>query len=153
MTKGRTPPSAEEQSRPAPVTSPVDEWYSASEDGELYRLPGSGKVARLRRPSLYALLTQASEMPNKFSKDITRLLAQSASYEERERLERLNQNARAFQEVAALCFVEPAFALDRAPVRSSGEIGPGQLTDQDYLWLFYQFVEGQADDLQSFRVS
>lgn len=150
MTKGRTPPTA---TNGTVAVSPVDDWYKTSEEGELYRLPGSGHIARLRRPSLYALLTQASEVPNAFSADLTRLLAQPVAYDDQEKAQRIRQNARAFQEAAALCFVEPKLILDRHPERSHGEIGPGQLADQDYLWLFYAFIEGESSGVESFRIS
>jgi hypothetical protein len=60
--------------------------------------------------------------------------------------------ARAFQEAAALAFVEPQLILDREPDPDANEIGPGDVSDRDYVFIFYQLIQGEADRIRSFRL-
>src|SRR5512145_848762 len=45
----------------------------------------------------------------------------------------------------------PRLVLDREPNAAANEIGPLELADADYIWLYYQFVEGHASSVASFR--
>ena len=60
------------------------------------------------------------------------------------------KNCRAYLEAAALCFIEPRLILDREP--KEGEIGPGDLTDFDYSWLYYSWIQGVDEDIAPFRI-
>lgn len=132
----------------APAPTPAAQWRRASTDGELYTLPGSGHTALLRRPSLTAL-AGAGAIPNPLSDAVLRLVLSRPATTEDERLANFRANARGFVEVAARCLVSPPMALDRAP--DDGEIGPNDLADLDYTWLFYEFVEGAAAARATFR--
>lgn len=138
---------------PTPTTvTPASEWRRVAKEGELYRLPGSGNVARLIRPSLTALVSVSSGVPNPLSRDVQKLITGAApTQDEAKRWENYVANSRAMQEVAQLCLKEPRLVLDREP--GEGEIGPADLTDLDYSWLYYTFVEGGAADVAPFRVT
>lgn len=125
--------------------------WAAAAAGELYRLPGCGHVARLRRPSLVALAAGPG-IPN----PILRLLALEGITErssEAEKLSAYQKQALAFVQVAQLAFVEPRLVIDRAPDVAASEIGPEHLTDRDLIWIYYDLVGGSAASVVPFRLS
>lgn len=131
--------------------TPASEWRRAAIEGELVRLPGSGNVARLVRPSLLALAATANGVPNPFTADVQRLITGTAPpKDDAERWAAYVGNSRAYKEVAALCFKEPRLILDRPP--TDNEIGPNDLTDWDYIWIYNRWVEGAATEVAPFRV-
>jgi hypothetical protein len=136
-----------------PLTvTPASAWRTAREQGELIRLPGCGNVARLVRPPLARLALTNGGVPNPLSREVQRLLSGSAPpRDENERWKNYVANMRAMQEIAQLCLVEPKLRLDGPP--QEGEIGPEDLTDLDYTWLFYTWVEGAAEQVAPFRVT
>lgn len=133
---------------PTAQPTPAAQWSQ----GTLYRLPGSGHVARIRQPGLMALVAKG-QIPNPIAADVTRLLALTEEPKtDEERLELFERNSRAMVEVAALALVEPRLILDRAPSYERGEIGPADLSDIDLMFIYFNVVEGRADDLTTFRV-
>jgi hypothetical protein len=126
------------------------EWRRTRIEGELIRLPGSGNVARLRRPSLTAMAATTNGVPNPLSHEVMRLLASAPAATEAERIENVKRNSRGMVEVAALCLVEPRLRLVGDPLE--GEIAPEDLSDYDLSFLYYTWVEGAASDVAPFRV-
>lgn len=160
----RTPARRQAVPQPEPqpeTTQPTTarQWKQTAQDGELYVLPGSGHIARLRRPSLTALAAEAGEIPNPLSIEVMRFLAHADEIggltrpTEAQLIVAYEKNARAFVEIAALAFVEPKLILDRDPDYDAGEIAPSDVADLDYVWITGRLVEGQAADLASFRVN
>lgn len=153
-TRGRTVPTTTNTDAPKTVT-PASAWKRQSQDGELYLLPGSGNIARLRRPSLTAMAVEAGHLPNPLAAEIMDLLTQRsdplAQPTPEEQIESFKQNGRAFIKIAQLCFVDPPLVLDRAPNYEAGEIGPGDVPDADYIWIANTLVEGEAAQLLPLR--
>lgn len=136
------------------TSTPALAWKKAREEGELYTLPGSGNVARLIRPSLTALVGVTNGVPNPLSKEVMRLLAAAPPGKAEEALfANIRNNSRAYMEIARMCLVEPRLALDKEPNYERGEIGPNDLADLDYAWIYHSFVEGAAADAAPFRVA
>lgn len=132
--------------------TPASAWRRAREEGELIRLPGSGNIARLIRPPLASMVLSSNGVPNPLSRDVQRLLAGTAPpKDEAARWTNYQANMRGMQELAALCFVEPKLRLDGPP--GEGEIGPDDLTDLDYTFIVYTWVEGAAESVAPFRVT
>lgn len=135
--------------------TPASAWRRTREEGELIRLPGSGNVARLVRPSLTTMALTNGGVPNPLSSVVQRFIAGSAGLtparDAAEQWEIYKKNTRALQEIAVLCLAEPKLALDRPP--SEGEIGPEDLTDLDYSWIYYTWLEGAAENVAPFRVA
>lgn len=151
-TEGRDAPETPAARPPATVTP-----AATFKAGALYRLPGSGHVVRLRVPSLYSLIT-VGEVPNPLRDEVTRLLTASGPTKQEDpdaRHEITRKNARTFIEIAARCLVEPRLVLDHEPNYSAGEIGPADLHDLDYDWIFFDFARRGADDpeVARFRVA
>jgi hypothetical protein len=140
----------------AQLATPAAAWHKAARTGHLYRMPGSGNVARLRRPSLRAMSINGVKGANPLSADVLRLIAASDDTLSRPTDEQMiaayKNEARAFQEAAALAFVEPQLILDREPDPDANEIGPGDVSDRDYVFIFYQLIQGEADRIRSFRL-
>ena len=137
---------------PAPAAAtPARDWRRATTEGELYILPGSGHVARLRRPSLMALMVRGVA-PNPLSAEVVRMLALGTPDEhESARLDSFKRNAKAYLEIAALAFVSPRLILNREPNPDADEIGPDQVCDSDLMFI-YQLAEGLAIETMPFRV-
>jgi hypothetical protein len=132
--------------------TPASAWRKAREQGELIKLPGSGNVARLVRPPLASMVLTNGGAPNPLSRNVQRLLAGTAPpKDEADRWESYKKNTRALQEIAALCLAEPKLILDRAP--GDDEIGPDDLAEQDYLFIYYNWLEGAAEAVAPFRVT
>lgn len=132
--------------------TPASAWKKARVEGELIKLPGSGNVARLVRPPLASLVLTNGGAPNPLSRDVQRLLAGTAPpKDEADRWESYKKNTRALQEIAALCLAEPRLVLDRQP--GDDEIGPDDLAEQDYLFIYYTWLEGAAENVAPFRVA
>ncbi len=139
-------------SDPTPPTTPTPAaaWRRQQTDGELFRLPGCGHVARLRRPSLTALAATSNGVPNALAAAVLRLLAAPPAKTDDERVGNVKRNSQGYLEVAALCLVEPRLQLKGEP--GEGEIGPQDLSDLDYAWIYHTFVEGAATESAIFRL-
>ena len=134
------------------TVTPASLWRKRREEGELIKLPGSGNVARLIRPPLASMVLTNHGAPNPLSRDVQRLLSGTPPpKDEQERWKNYQQNMRGLQELAALCLAEPKLKLDGPP--GEGEIGPDDLTDLDYTFIWYTWVEGAADGVAPFRVA
>ena len=139
------------------LTRPTDAatWRAARETGDLVRLPGCGHVARLRRVSLLTLALDAGQVPNHYAETLIQLMAVDDAPRDRltasEQIAIYKRNARAFHIVASLSLVSPVLVLDRAP--GDGEIGPQDLADIDYTWLFYTWTQGSFDQTRPFRLT
>jgi len=132
--------------------TPAGLWRRQREEGELIRLPGSGNVARLVRPPLAQMVLSSNGVPNPLSRDVQKLLAGAPPpKDEAGRWANYQANTRGMQELAALCLVEPKLRLDGPP--QEGEIGPEDLTDYDYTFIVYTWVEGAAEQVAPFRVT
>lgn len=148
MTKGRTPPPAEHEAQRA---TPAAAWRA----GELIQLPGSGYTARLRKPSLRALL-HAGKVPSALVDSVYRLvqglIATPEQTPEQQR-EKFFADSAAFVYVASQCFVEPRLVIDRPPDYEQGEIGPDDVSDLDLIWLFYTWTEADHAAAAPFRLA
>lgn len=135
---------------PEAAPTPARAWSQA----QLYRLPGCGHVARLRRPSPTALIARAGDMPNPvLSRDLLATLASDEVPSDLdEQIAAFRRNARVYVEIAALAFVEPQLVLDREPDYEAGEIAPEDLTDVDYVWLYYSLCQGGHEKVRTFLV-
>lgn len=138
------------ETAPAPAATPARAWGQA----QLYRLPGCGHVARLRRPSPTALIARAGDLPNPvLSRALLSLLATNdETSTEAEQIAAYQRNARSYVEIAALAFVEPRLILDREPDYEVGEIAPEDLTDVDYVWIYYSLCQGGHERVATFLV-
>lgn len=137
-----------------PVTT-ASEWRRQSRDGLKYRLPGSGNVAKLKRVSLLALATGAGGIPNTLSADVMRLLRADErpdELSEEQKVAAFQANAKAFIEVAALVMNSPRLVLGRTPTEAADEIGPEDMADFDFAWIYFSFLEGDANSIARFRV-
>lgn len=132
------------------IPTTASAWRQATEQGALVTLPGSGNIARLRKPSLTALAGTSNGVPNPLSSEVLRLMAAPPPKTDEERLTNVKRNSRAMVEVARLCLVEPKLKIDGEP--GEGEIGPGDLANMDYSFIYYIWVEGSAADAEPFRV-
>lgn len=150
--RGRTVPANADAQK---TVTPANAWKRQAQDGELYELPGSGNIARMRRPSLTAMAVEAGHLPNPLASEIMQLFAQRgdplAQPTPEEQIEAFKQNGLAYIKIAELCFVEPRLVLDRAPNYEAGEIGPGDVPDADYVWIANTLVEGEAESLLPLR--
>jgi hypothetical protein len=146
-------PSPTAAAPPAPPTAPTDarQWRRGRQVGELIELPGCGHVARLIRPSLTALAATTGGVPNPLSEKLIQLALGRRAANDEQALEYYRRNSRAYVEAAALCFVEPRLVLDREP--GEGEIGPDDLTDLDYTWLYHSFIQGGEQEVAPFRIA
>jgi hypothetical protein len=135
------------------AATPASAWRRQAQEGELYTLPGSGNVARLRRPSLMALLSGAGHVPNPLSDAVLRFMAVADDAKtEAQKLEAYQRNVRVFVEIAKLCMVEPRLAIGRPPDYDAGEIAPDDLHDRDLLFIYYDVCQGPARALTEFRI-
>lgn len=135
--------------------APAEAFRKEAHDGALYTLPGCGLVARLRRPALHAMAAAAGRIPNPLRREVLRFMASTdsnANTSDDARIAAYEANTAAIIQIAALALVEPKLVLDRDPDYANGEIGPLDLSDTDYNWLYYQFVEGGAAGVALFRV-
>lgn len=138
--------------KPKLTVTPASVWRRKREEGELIQLPGSGNVARLIRPPLASMVLTSNGAPNPLSRDVQKLLAGTPPpKDEAARWANYQANMRGMQELAALCFAEPKLRLDGPP--GEGEIGPDDLTDLDYTFIVYTWVEGAAEAVAPFRVA
>jgi len=132
--------------------TPAGLWRLKREEGELIRLPGSGNVARLVRPPLAQMVLSSNGASNPLSRHVQKLLAGTAPPKDEEtRWANYQANTRGMQELAALCLLEPKLRLDGPP--GENEIGPEDLTDLDYTFIVYTWVEGAAEQVAPFRVA
>jgi len=135
----------------APVASAPQPTPAADWGAHLYTLP-SGKVARLRRPSLLAMIARGS-LPNPVAAKLHRLLtSDDVPTSDEERLAQYAKTADTLVEIASLAFVEPRLILDRAPDYGNGEIGPFDLADRDLTWIYYTLTQGADDESAPFRL-
>lgn len=134
-----------------PTPTDAAQWRQQRQHGELVTLPGCGHVARLVRPSLTALAAATNGVHNPLTQEVLALAAGRPAATEAERLGNYRRNARAYVEAAALCLREPRLILDREP--STGEIGPDDLADYDYVWFYYTWIGGPDADVAPFRVA
>lgn len=126
--------------------TPAREWGKA----HLYTLP-SGNVARLKRPAVLALASNGhNPVSAKVMLEIYSTKEQPKTDEEK--LAQIKTNSQRYLEVLALTFIEPKLVIDREPDYDAGEIGPGDLSDTDLLWVYWTFVEGDAKATAAFRV-
>lgn len=144
---------SEATTTPAKPTSATDarQWRRGRQVGELYELPGCGHVARLIRPSLTALAAATGGVPNPLSEKVIQLAMGRRAPNDEQALEHYRRNCRAYLEAAALCFVEPRLVLDREP--GEGEIGPDDLSDMDYTWIYHSFITGGEQEVAPFRIA
>lgn len=137
-----------------PITAtPAREWKRQRTEGDLYELPGSGNVARLARLSLSALAATGGP-PNDIADRILSLMAVELKTETmtpEKQLDTYKRNQKAFVEVAARVLLSPRLIIDREPNYEADEIGPQDLADRDYTWLFYTWINGTADQRRLFR--
>jgi hypothetical protein len=142
----RTPPPPTE----TPAATPARAWAA----GTLVQLPGSGHAARLRKPSLRALL-HAGKVPSSLVDSVYRLVQGLIAAPEQppeQQRQKFMEDSAAFVYVASQCFVEPRLVTDKAPDYDKGEIGPDDLSDLDYIWIFYTWTEGSAEQEAPFRL-
>ena len=138
---------------PAPGATPARAWR----DGQLVALPGSGHQAVLRKPSLRALLS-AGRVPNTLRDQVYRLahpqaVAVVAAQDDAGRAALFHEESAAFIYIASQCFVSPRLVTEREPDYDANEIGPEDISDLDYIWLFYSWTEGSRETALPFLVT
>lgn len=138
--------------KPPTSATPATEWAAMAE-GEMLRLPGSGKWARLKKVPILAMIAFAGKAPNKLADEVLRFNAISANRNanEQQQVEEYKKNSRAFLRMAEMVFVEPRLVIDREPDFTAGEIGPFQLYDVDIMWIYFTFLKGEDHELDPFR--
>lgn len=139
--KGRAAPAKEDTVSP----TPADQW----QQDDLIRLP-SGPVARMKRPALMTLASRGM-IPNPYLDPIRKLLAgrNGSGNTDEERWKIFDENYQAYLGVAQLALIEPRLVTDRDP--GPGEIGPQHLSDQDLLWIYFNYTEGDDSVIATFR--
>lgn len=156
-TKGRTAPELVAAPEPAPEAekkpSSAADFKRVAKDGVVYVLPGCGLAAKLRRPGLIGLVGAGATGNPALSPELLRMMTLTERPPtEEERIADFERNAKAYREVAARAFVEPKMVLDAAPNYERGEIGPDDITDQDYVWIYWTLAQGGAAQVEPFRV-
>lgn len=144
--------SLAEEAPPTEAT-PANDW-AAQADGELLRLPGSGKWARLRKVPMMAMIAFAGKSPNVLADEVLRFNAVSTNGSRQSPQEQIAQykaNVQAFIRMAAMCFVAPKLVLEGEPDRAANEIGPFDVVDIDYRWIYFTFLQGEDAELAPFR--
>lgn len=132
------------------TATPAATWRRAGQEGELYTLPGSGNTIRLKRISLFALAARTGNVPNPLAHEVLRLEGVSrAPKTEAEQIANYREYSQGHVEVAKLCAVEPRIVDE--PNYDAGEIGPSDLAEFDYAWIYNVFIKGVADDRNKFR--
>jgi hypothetical protein len=136
--------AAEEQAAKQPTkATPARQWKT----GGLYQLP-SGNIAHLKRPSLLARATMPGKLEQKVLRFIVLETPRMISEEDHIRL--YVANSEAYLAVAAATLVSPRLILDRQPDPDKDEIGPDDLSDRDYTWIYQIFVEGSDAESRDF---
>jgi len=133
--------------KPAATPTTARTWKT----GGLYELP-SGNIAHLKRPSLLA----RSTMPGKLEQKVLRYIALDTPRQlsEEQQIKLYVANSEAYLAVAAAAMVSPHLILDREPDPDKNEIGPDDLSDRDYTWIYHVFVEGaDAESRDFFRAA
>lgn len=153
MTRDTAPDTVSANGRGLHAASAAD-FHRQAERGDLYLLPGSGLIARLRHPPLTAMAAKVGMIPNPLAEEVLRFLSiDTLAEDDAAKIARFQRNSRVFIEIASLAFVEPRLVLDRPPDYEQGEIGPLDLADADYTWVYFELVGGKAADLAPFRVA
>lgn len=145
MSNTRTAKAAPLELTPAPeVAPPAPSPASAFRRAGIYQLPSCGLFVELRWPGLYALVL-TGEIPNPLTADVLRMVSGAANdkdpEDEEALIERYRKDARSFLGIAQRCLVRPRLVLDREPDYERDEIGPGDLHEQDMLWIYGHFVQ------------
>lgn len=128
------------------------EWREFAREGALYKLPGSGRVMRLRKPSLMAMSVKAGYVPNPLQNEVLRFMAevdQSNSYardpqSEAKQVEHYKKRVAAFLHIVVLAAVEPEVVLDGKADYGAGQINITDIPDRDIMWIVFSLVEGEA---------
>lgn len=135
------------------VLTSAEDWANESKEGSLYELPGSGKVARLRKPSLLAMSIKAGYVPNPLSNEVLRFMAEvdqdrraygSEEPSPAKKLEHYKNRVAAFMQICQLAFVSPELVLDGTGKKENGQINATDLSDRDVMWIVFALVEGEA---------
>jgi hypothetical protein len=115
----------------------------------VYRLPSSGNVVQLRWPGLRALALTGVEQPNPITVALRRVLADvdaaTKQPDEAAIIEQWRNSSLAFLANAERCLAKPRLVLERAPDYEADEIGPGDLSESDIIWLWIWAQEGPTD--------
>lgn len=140
--------AAEEQAaKPLAKATTAKHWKT----GGLYQLP-SGNIAQLKRPSLLARATMPGRLEQKVLRHIA--LETPRQLSEKQQLDLYVANSEAYLAVAAAALVSPRLILDGEPDPEKDEIGPDDLSDRDYTWIYHVFVEGSdAESRDYFRAA
>lgn len=142
---------AQRDAAPAPASA----FRVASREGEVYELPGVGLPARLRRLPVRAMASIGELLPNPIAQAVMQLAVMAERDEAPQTPDQIQVSVQrhfnAYVRAAELCFVEPRFVHDREPDYDAGEIGVADLTDIDYVWLYWTFLQGTAERVRPFR--
>ena len=139
----------------------ADEWRAFGREGALYKLPGSGKVMRLRKPSLMAMSVKAGFVPNPLQNEVLRFMAEvdQGGYgrdqqSEAKQVEHYKKRVAAFLHIVVLAAVEPQVVLDGQANYAAGQINITDIPDRDIMWIVFSLVEGEALPIEApFRKS
>lgn len=137
----------------------AEQWADTAINGKIYRLPGSGRRARIRKPNLYAQSVKAGYVPNPLSAEVVRFMAEvqptanqyGGQIPESKQVEMFGKRAVAFIKIAELAFVSPKIVLTGQPNRANNEISISEITDRDLMYVVFEIVEGTADPEEDFR--
>jgi hypothetical protein len=111
------PPPQETPPEGILIPSNADAFRRRREEGQVYRLPGTGLNARLRSTVLSALVTRGGAVPNRLADEVARLLMEGRPSESRtidpaRQMESYKKYFNGVIQVARLVFVEPRIAED-----------------------------------------
>jgi hypothetical protein len=145
------------------------EEIRARRKGTPYTLPGSGISVPLKRPNLLAMATGVGKIPNPLDDQVLTFLSRNrdtdlfddlpdgtesaleqqvkAKQREDKQKQRYLDNAQIFMKLFRLCVQEPI----SDEVEPEGDmLSIHDFADQDFIWMYYVYVEGQAVEADKF---
>lgn len=141
-----------------PITAtPASEWRRKAREGEWFTLPGSGNIAKLRRPGLIAMALKGTNIPNPLAQEIREFLAEEEAdllsrRTDEQRMERFDKNSRALGAMCRLVFMDPKIA-DEGKAAKDDEIELTDIPDADMAWVGHHFLEGRFSLIADFRLA
>lgn len=130
-----------------PELTPVSEWKKDVSEGAAVELP-SGKVAKLRRRSIFALV-RSGQIPNEL-KAIVQSIISSPAGAKAVAGENLEAMFAIIDIVATACFVYPKLADGGTRPLTADEIDISDVDFDDKLFV-YLWSAGEVSSLESFR--
>ncbi len=139
--------------------TPATEWRTSAVEGEMWTFPGSGKIVKLTRPGLRAMVARAKQIPNPISARVVKFLVElnETRFEPKTDAQKATafiEETDIFVEIMRMVLVEPKLAPEgEAANPEQGTIDPAWIPDFDYTWVVYTFLEGAMERILPFRVA